>query len=248
MNLVKRYFADLIGAHVDGAKAIAGLPWLFALFIGWEFAQHIVEVQSGFFTSAAAAKAVQYNAWRSVLGWIKMGFVYFGGFFVIRYLVARQGRTVAVPAAIALRGYAVYIAYSLVMFALVFYAPQLVAPGDVMTLRGAVGLTQVFIEPLLVAWIVSAAVGGAVTGPVASAKRTGVLYFWALLVFFVGRLPVNGVHQLLNRYASGRSGAELWAMLVLDAIVVGLIIAVIPALYVRIADFIDERRGGATPL
>ncbi|WP_310533812.1 hypothetical protein [Novosphingobium sp.] len=245
MAWLKRYFRDLLGAHVDGLRAIAGLPWLFALFIGWEFAQHVAEVQSGFFSSLEAAKAAQYDTTRSVLGWIKMIFVYVGGFFTIRYLVSQHGGTVVAPLGEAFRRYLPYIAYSLVLFALVFYAPQLVAKPQVMTLRAVAGLSQVFIEPLLIVWIVSAATSGAISGPAQSARVTTWLYFWALALFFVGRLPVNIAHQMLNKYARGESGPVLWAMLALDAVVVGLIIAVIPALYVRIARFIAERRDAA---
>ncbi|MFM6932480.1 MAG: hypothetical protein ACKOUT_09590 [Novosphingobium sp.] len=242
MAWVRRYFGDLIGAHVDGLRAIAGLPWLFGLFIGWEFAQHVAEVRSGFFTSIEAAKAAQYDTWRSVLGWIKMIFVYAGGFFVIRWLVGQTGGRTTAPVGQALLRYAPYMAYSLILFALVFYAPHLVAADQVMTLRAAVGLPQVFIEPLLVAWIVAAATDGSVSGPIRSARRTGPLYFWALALFFVGRLPVNLAHQGLNKLARGQDGAVLWSILALDAVVVGLIIAVIPAIYVRIARLIDEKR------
>lgn len=243
MEWIKRYFRDLVGAHIDGLRAIAGLPWLFTLFIGWEFAQHVAEVRSGFFESLQAAKAAQYDNWRSVLGWIKMLFVYVGGFFVIRWLVSRSGGRIVAPAGEALRRYAPYLAYSLMLFALVFYAPQLVPAGQVMTLRAAIGLPQVLIEPLLAVWIVSAATDGSVRGPIGSARRTGILYFWALALFFVGRLPVNLAHQGLNKLARGQDGAVLWSILALDAVVVGLIIAVIPAIYVRIARLIDERRG-----
>lgn len=108
--------------------------------------------------------------------------------------------------------------------------------------RTVVSLTQIAIEPLLMLWIVSAATDGAIRGPLRSARVTGWLYFWALALFFVGRLPVNAAHQLLNRYAMGKPDIMLWPMLVIDAVVVGLIISVIPALYVRIARFIWERQ------
>jgi len=242
MAWIKRYFTDLIGAHVDGVRAIAGLPLLFALFVGWEFAQHVAEVRSGMYVSLAAAKAVQYDPARMALGWVKMLSVYVGGFFTIRYLVRRAGGAVDPIGTAALR-YAPYVAYSLIVFALVLYAPQLVSGDGVMILRAVVGLSQVFIEPLLMAWIVSAATDGAVRGPIASARRTGWLYIWALLLFFVGRLPVNAVHQLINRYAIGQAPGTVWAMLAVDALSVALIIAVIPAIYVRVVRLIDERRG-----
>lgn len=51
MIWIKRFFTDLGGTYVDSLRAIKALPWLFAAIIGWEFAQHIVEVRIGMFES-----------------------------------------------------------------------------------------------------------------------------------------------------------------------------------------------------
>jgi hypothetical protein len=242
MAWIRRYFADLIGAHIDGVRAIAGLPWLFALLIGWEFAQHIAEVHAGMFDSLAKAKAVQYDGTRLALGWVKMLSIYAGGFFVIRYLAGSDQGAPLAPVGTAIKRYLPYIGYSLVLFALILYAPQIVSGPDFHILRAGVGLTQALIEPLLMLWIVSAATNGAVRNPLQSVRRMRLLYFWALALFFIGRLPVNVVHQLLNRYAVGQPPAIVWPMLALDAVSVGLITAVIPAIYVRVVRLVDERR------
>ncbi len=249
MPWLRRFFSDLIGAHLDGARAMRGLPLLFAVLIGWEFAQHVVEVGIGFFDSRQTAKALANDPSRMVFGWVKMISVYIGGFFVIRYLARKNGDATPAPVGTALRRYAPYIAYSLGLFALIFYAPGLIQESSVVAFRTAVGLTQMLFEPLLMLWIVSAATDGAIRNPVRSARLTGWLYFYAFALFFVGRIPVNAAHQLLNRYAMGQPGSILWPMLVLDAIVVGLIIAVVPALYVRVAQCVRDRQvGAASPL
>lgn len=242
MLWLRRFFSDLLGAHLDGVRAALGLPLLFVVLIGWEFAQHVIEVRIGFFDSREAAKAVANDPSRMVLAWIKMISVYVGGFFVIRYLAARNGNTTLAPVGTTLRRYAPYIVYSLMLFALVFYASSLVPKPSVFSFRAVLGLGQVAVEPLLMLWIVAAATDGAVRDPLRSARLTGWLYLWALALFFIGRIPVNAAHQLLNRYARGQPDFILWPMLIVDAVVVGLIIAVIPALYVRIARFIHERR------
>lgn len=168
-----------------------------------------------------------------VFGWIKMASVYAGGFFVIRYLW-RQNRATISPLVPAFLRYLPYILYSLFLFGLVFYAPQIVPAAHTNTLRAVVGLGQVIIEPMLMFWIVAAATDREVKTPVGSVRMMGWLYFWAFVLYFVARLPVNLLHQLLNRYAMGQSNIVLWALLALDALVVGMIIAVIPAIYVRI--------------
>ena len=238
MRWVKRFFSDLVGAYADGFRFAAGLPLLFAAMVALEFGQHAIEFHIGFFDSEAAGRAVALDSSRMILGWIKMILVYVGGFFAIRYLVwGNRARALTVTREAIIR-YMPYIAYSLVMFALVFYARSFVAEDRVMAFRSVFGLAQIAIEPLLMLWIVSAATGGVVRGPLESAKRTGWLYFWALGLFFIGRIPINAAHQLLNRYAVGQSPSVMWAMLALDALVVGLLIAIVPALYVRISRFV----------
>lgn len=232
----------LVGSHVDGVRAIVGLPLLFALLIGWEFVQHIIEVRLGFYDSPEAARAVANDASRMVFGWIKMASVYVGGFFVIRYLWRRDRDAAISPLAPAFLRYIPYIVYSLILFGLVFYAPQIVPAAHANTLRAVVGLGQVIIEPMLMIWIVAAATDGAVKTPLGSARMMGWLYFWAFVLYFVARLPVNLLHQFLNRYAMGQSDIVLWALLAFDALVVGMIIAVVPAIYVRIVTAIRASR------
>jgi hypothetical protein len=129
------------------------------------------------------------------------------------------------------------------MFALVFYAGSLVAPGQVMTLRLVASLTQIALEPALMLWIVASATGGPVGNPWQSVRITGWWYFWAFALFFIGRIPINAAHQLLNRYAIGQPPALVWTMLAIDALVVGLLVAIVPALYVRVYRLVMARRG-----
>jgi hypothetical protein len=241
MMWVKRFFGDLIGAHVDGARVMLALPWLFAVVVLWEFAQHVVEIRIGFFTDAETSKAVGLDGSRMMFGWVKMALVYVGGFFAIRYLVLGDARQAMRPSAATVARYLPYIAYSLVLFVLIFYAASFVPKDRINAFRTVVGLTQVASEPLLMLWIVSAATDGSVTGPLRSARLTGWMYLWALPLFFIGRIPINAAHQLLNRMAIGQPSGLVWTMMIVDALVVGLLVAIIPVLYVRIARVIGER-------
>lgn len=242
--MVRRFFVDLVGAYADGVRSMIALPLLFALLVGFEFVQHVAEVRIGFFNSAAAAHSFSNDSSRMTLGWLKMISVYVGGFFVIRYLVrCRAGKPVA-AIRVAAQRYIPYVVYSLCLSALIFYGPSLAPQGNGSSIRAMVALIQIGLEPLLILWIVSAATDGRTGGPVKSAKASWPWYIWGLMLFFVGRLPVNALHQLLNHAAIGSRGAVLWMLLGADAICVGLIISVVPALYVRIARFIGERRTG----
>lgn len=247
MTAIHRYLATLWQAYRDGPRVLAGLPLLFGGIIAWEFAQHIMEYRIGFFDSRAAARAVSQDGGRMVLGWVKMILVYVGGFFAIRYLVLGRGGGVMRPSAAAMLRYLPYIVYSLIVFALIFYADRLVAADRVMTLRAVVGFAQMFVEPLLMPWVVAAATDGPVRTPLQSARIVGRWYPWALALFFVGRLPINLLHQFLGTWPVGKHTPLLWPMLALDAVTVGLLIAIIPAISVRIAAQLgDGRRVSAT--
>lgn len=242
MHWFKWFAKDLIGIHADGLRAAAGLRWFFLAVVLWEFAQHILEVRIGFFESREMARAVESDPTRMVLGWIKMALVYLGGFLVIRYLVNERSERTVAPWTKALPRYLPYLAYSLFVFAMIFYAKQIVPQDHVTTLRTVVGLTHVALEPALMMWIVAAASDGQIRGPLASIRQTGLLYLYALPLFFIARIPVNAAHQLLNRSARGEPPEILWPMLLIDAVVVGLIVAVIPAISVRVARRIHSVR------
>lgn len=241
MKWITRFFADFIGVHLDGLRAMRGLLFLFVAIVLWEFAQHVIEVRIGMFESREAARALGGDGSRMLFGWVKMMSVYVGGFFVIRHLFARRGDTNLAPVATAFARYLPYMVYMLAIFAALFYARSYAPEASVDTIRAVLGLSQIFVEPLLMAWIVAAATDGRIRNPLVSAKQTGLLYLYALPLFFFARLPVSLAHQQLNSAALGREGTVLWSMLALDAIVVGLIVAIIPAISVRVAAYVRER-------
>lgn len=249
MRLTKRFFADLLGAQLDGVRFARALPLVFLAMAALEFAQHVMEIRIGFFDSREAARAVANDSARMTLGWIKMILVYAAGFLAIRYLVWNEARRAMAVSGRSLRAYLPYVLYSLALFALTFYSRPLLAivglgASDPAIFQTVIGLSQLALEPVLMLWIVSAATDHAAIGPLESIKRTGMMYFWALALFFIGRLPINAAHQLLNFFAVGQPPAVLWPMLAIDALAVGLLAAIVPAIYVRVARFILERHAG----
>lgn len=242
MHWIRRFSADLAGSYLDSLRAIKALPWLFAAIILWEFAQHVVEVRIGMFTNEETARAVSQDGARMVFGWVKMISIYVGAFFVIRHFAGtRDGRQLA-PLGPAAKRFAPYLVYSLILFAAVFYTRDFAAEDQVDMVRAVLGLGQVLIEPLLMAWVVAAATDGRITGPIGSAKRTGLLYFLALPLFLLIRTPVSLLHQNLNQWAIGKQSPELWSLLAIDSLVVGLIVAITPAAMVRVARWVELRR------
>ena len=242
MIWIRRFFADLAGTYLDSVRAMKALPWLFAAIVLWEFAQHVVEVRIGMFASKDAARAVGDHGARMAFGWIKMISIYVGMFFVIRHFAGqRDGRRLD-PNGQAAKRFAPYLVYSLIAFAAIFYARQLVAEPQVDTLRTSVGLAQMLIEPLIMIWVVAAATDGRIGGPIGSIRQTGLLYLLALPLFLLIRAPVSLLHAALNDWAMGTEGAQLWSLLAIDSLVVGVIVAIVPAAMVRVARWVELRR------
>ena len=240
MMWLKRFGADLARPYLDGVRAIAALPWLFGAVVALELAQHVMEVRAGFFQSYEISRALQDDPGRMLFGWAKLLSIYVGGFFVIRHLAGRVNGPIA---AAALR-FLPYTVYSMLLFTVMFYARNWFAPEAVMTVRSVVGMSQIFVEPLLMLWFVSAATDGAVHSPWASMRELGWFYAYALPVFFIARLPLYTLHRQLNLLAMGQSLPMLAAILLLDAMVLALIISVIPAIAVRITRRWAERPRG----
>ncbi|MFZ3484824.1 hypothetical protein [Sphingomonas sp. 3-13AW] len=113
---------------------------------------------------------------------------------------------------------------------------------DVLTFRMIFGLLPLLAKPLLLLWFVNAAMGTGAYGPAESAKTTRWLYVWALMLLFVTRVPVSQLHAGLNAWPAGQAPLVQWAMFALDALVVGVLTVTVPAVQVRIASFIADRR------
>lgn len=249
-NWIKRYLGDLIGSQADGFRFARAVPLVFAFVVAIELAQHVLEVRLGFFGTHEQRVEAATHWSRVGLGWFKMATVYGAGFFALRWLVCRDSkRTLAVTGA-ALRAYAPVFFYAMAVFALIFHAPQIVAAaggsedgGD--TVRTIVGLAQLALEPFLFAWFVSAATAEQPIGPMASARRTGRLYAYAFPLFFVARLPLNLLHQMLNQWSAERPPAVMWSLLIGDALLVGVLVAVGPAIAWRVSRVVDERAADA---
>lgn len=250
MNLmIKAFFSNWVGAFRDGVAVARALPPLVVLMAGIEFAQHAVELHLGFFSAdAAVRKAASLQPLRMAFGWPKMLTLYGVGFVAMRWLVTRDRRLALRPSGVALRRYAFVVLFQLVPAAVIIYAEPIVTAlslqaDRVEALRVVFGLAQQLLEPALLLWFVNAAMGTDAYGPVASMRETRWLYIWTLLAIFATRVPPSLLHNALNRWPAGQAVTVQWMMLASDALVVGLLALVVPAIQVRGARFVAARRG-----
>lgn len=250
--MTKRFFTSWGGALIDVGRVARALPWLLVAMVLIEFTQHIIEVRIGFFSSDATVRhAAALQPVRMALGWPKMLMVWSVAFFTMRYLVTENAGVALHPSWLALRRYAWVILFQFVPTAIVIYAEPILnvfgfgSAAEVMTLRAVGGLGQILLEPALLLWFVSSALGTTGYAPVQSARVTGWWYFWALALGLLMRVPFSQAHGWLNHSAAGQPDWVLWPMLLLDAFVVPVMVVAVAAVQLRAARAIAERRGRA---
>ncbi|WP_375395253.1 hypothetical protein [uncultured Sphingomonas sp.] len=249
--MIRAFFATWGGAFRDTAELARRLPLLIAAMVAVELIQHVVEVKVGMFGPVPAdRKAASMDAVRLGFGWTKMAAVFALDFFATRYFVTRDTVEAMRPSRHAGRRYLGVAAFQAVIAAVVIYAAGILAlfgigEDRVMALRFVAASGQQLLEPLLMLWYANAAMGTHAYGPLRSARATGWFYPWALLLIFVARLPFSAAHQMLNRWPAGKGAGLLWPALVLDAVIVGIMVALLAAIQVRIARFIADQRGVA---
>lgn len=247
--MIRALLANWLGAFRDALTLARALPWLIGAMIAIELVQHAVELHLGYFSGDPALhRQAGESALRMAFGWPKMLILYAVGFLAVRWLATHDTGRALRPDARALQRYAGVVLFQLIPAALIIYAPQIVAALDladtaVLPFRATFGLAQQVIEPLLYLWFVNAALGTDGFGPVASAKTTRWLYFWALVLVLAVRLPLSQLHGRLNLWSAGQPLATQWALLTLDALVVGVLAVAVPAVQLRIARFVADRRG-----
>ena len=102
--MIKAFFSNWAGAFRDSWGAARALPILLVLMIGIEGAQHVIELQLGFFSpDAAVRKAASLQPVRMAFGWPKMLILYAVGFVAMRWFVTRDAHAALRPSAMALR-------------------------------------------------------------------------------------------------------------------------------------------------
>lgn len=204
-------------------------PILFLIPVVFEFAQHVVEVQSGLYLSIEGAKAAEYDPLRMAFGFWKTLAISLPTYWLYRFVVsgrnADYARTLE-PRAVLL-WLAIFLPVVVLMQWLGQFGPSLTAmlglEGQSATVvRVGMGLTQTAIGIYLVAWFVAWSQGNAAIGPVKSfAIMRG--FFWRTFgLLLAGTIPLMIVHYG-SLLAIGQPAGLVWLIMVLDSLVVGML-------------------------
>lgn len=189
-----------------------------------EFVQHVVEIQIGMFDSREAGKALANDPTRWAFGYAKLAGYLIAILAAARFWAARaQGLAWYSPWGIAWRVFGIALVFNgLFMAASAALAePMQNALGE--TAANAISLALNLITlPLLVLLVAGLVGDGKAT--LASVYRTG----WgaALRIVLLSALvlvPLMALHRVNHDLAFGAHPALVWALMVFDSLVIGLL-------------------------
>ena len=238
--------ATLREAYAMSTRFTRALPWIVAIVIVAEFAQHVVEIRIGMYDSMMQAKAVQDAPARLLAGHLKVLVIALLGYCVTRFLGHGDDAKAATQIDMrAVRLYVWVLAYNMLWIVVGLDIPSILRGAGVGTpIAGRLTLVAVVtgfaLGLLLHPWIVAAALGNAAIGFGRSIRLSLPHAAWILGFTLVAVLPLMGLHYVLFYAAIGLPPILVWAVALLDAGVVGflgvLIVAVGFIVARRIAD------------
>ncbi|MCD2315177.1 hypothetical protein LQ954_03315 [Sphingomonas sp. IC-11] len=238
---------DVKQLYADGAAFALALPILFSIPVVIEFAQHVVEIDLGFYQHGLTASAA-FDQRRLTLGFAKVLALLLPGYWFVRFIAwnrdARRAKRIERPAA-TLFGvqFGIQAAWQwLALFGppigvVLGLAPRLSSYAELITTVG-VSVVAVYLAAWLVAW----PLGNAQIGPLRSiAIMAGS--FWRTVAYMVaGALPLMALHYVLGYGAIGRPEWLVWIMMAADALVVGfLALTTVGAAYLAAKRAADRR-------
>jgi hypothetical protein len=206
-------------------------PILFFVPVLVEFAQHVVEMQGGMYSSPAGAAAFADDPLRMQLGFAKVVALLLPGYWLTRFVLcgndAAAARRVEWPAA-GLWSVIFLLGAGQAYWGLFGSSwSQLLSVTDEATagaMNASVSLIGSVLGIYLMAWGVAWAVGNASIGPLQSIRIMQGSFWRTVVLVIAGALPLMALHYALG-YAAIHFGASAfdWALMILDSIVTGFL-------------------------
>lgn len=229
---------SVIEQYRKGFTLFVAGPLVLALIIIPEFAQHVVEIQLGMFDSRAAAKALADDPIRWAFGYAKLVGLVLTFFAAARFWWTREHggtwwdlRQMHWPN--FLIGAALFVGIGM-----------LAEPFKAYVTETPFMLLQIFFSLLSLPMLFYALSG--LFGDGSLTIRQAMTRSWAylpLLLFLLmaGFAPAQILHGLNHSWALGQHPALVWALMIFDSLVVGLLASLVgSAMYVAYAAF-DRR-------
>lgn len=242
-------WTEIKTAYSSSARVALMAPLIFLLPAAAELVQHVAEIRSGMFASIAAMEAAADDGARMGFGVIKIFSLILLIYWVNRALAIMDGaRLRLIGDARSARLFAGVVAYSIAMAAVQLFGGTVIEPylPDQSTLL-YIGIAFFFaatsLELWLSVWKAGASLGNEALGIRASFGVMRGNFWWSLGYFAIMFLPLMVLHYGLNLAAVGRPEAMVWAIMVIDSLVVGYLGITLAAVVYVTARRATRRKG-----
>lgn len=219
---------DIKRLYADSAAFALALPILFSIPVVIEFAQHVGEIDLGFYQHGLnAAAAIDQR--RLTLGFAKVLALLLPGYWFVRFMAfdrdADRAKRIERPAATL---FGIQFGLQVAWQWLMLFGPPLrfvlgLGPraANYVELIAMVAATAAGVY--LTAWLVAWPLGNVRIGPLRSIVVMAGSLWRTLAYLAAGALPLMALHYALSYAAFGRPGWIVWILMALDALVVGFL-------------------------
>lgn len=215
----RRIAADVADIYRRGGRAMAAAPWLAAIVILPEAAQHVVEVKLGMFQSLAAFRALGNEAIRWNFGYVKIAGTVLAMLAMARFQATGSARSAVRPPAWAVVRIIVLVALTSAVSVACHWLAELTG------IVGAVGFN-------LLSFVIQAALTLSLVAALVEDRtltwRAAFTTHWPsalvlTLYLAVAFVPAQLLHMANHRLALGQAAPVVWGLMAFDAVWVGLL-------------------------
>lgn len=235
-------FVAAFGRAYSSAFTIALVfPIILLGLIAAEGVQHLVEWLAGMYDSRAGFSASANAPGRMISGSVKIIALTVVGYWVFRYAASNGSRQATLANdPIAVRLFALFMAYSLTLAAITLFLPQVV-PGDGPARRAAtlgimaLSLISYPVGVALIPWGVASALGDRRASPLFAVRRARGSILWGTGLSLAAVAPLMVAHYALGLGAIGKPHWMGIGMLAIDTLVAAFLGVVMQTVQVQIA-------------
>lgn len=251
MENIKVLISDIESIYRWAWAFAFACPVLFLIPVIVEFAQHIVEMQGGMYSSAAGAEAFADDPLRMQFGFVKVLALLLPSYWLTRFVL--YGNDSAAAKRIEWPASGLWLVVFLFGAVQAFWGISGLSVSRLLNITDEVAanavdatgsLLSLVIGIYLTAWIVAWAVGNAAIGPLQSIR---IMYgsFWrTVALMLAGIMPLMALHYALGYAAIFKGSSALdWSLMLIDSVVTGFLALTLTGSSVAAARHAAEKQG-----
>lgn len=217
---MRAVFSRFVDVLRDGVSMLWIAPVIAAIIIIPEFIQHIAEIRIGMFESKDAFNSLADDPRRMVWGYLKIAGLLIGILASVRFWGARvRGEKWWNLRGVAWKN----LGIAILLMAVIGIPGLALEPVIGAEARGFVDIGLSLATLPLLALLVAGLSGDTSTGLIGIFK-SGWLPSLRILVFAAAVwVPLQWLHGMNHEWAMGQSSAIVWALMIFDSLVVGLL-------------------------